>query len=117
MFTDADLVFAYTPTDALADGTYVDARREPFATVTHEHLGPAGPVYLTRGVNAMIEAAVEGGADAAGVWHDVLWMALRGGAAPERARRFTVKIGNAWRRLMIAAPGRAYVTVYLPEED
>jgi hypothetical protein len=75
LFTDADIIYAYTREDAIADGVLVDANVGEFAEITRQHFKM--PVAMTAGVFALIEKAVKNPDwcnDYKGVWHDICWM-------------------------------------------
>jgi len=124
MFDETDLIYEYTPQQAVDDGVYVDCREEPWRDVTAQHLGPTLPVYMTQGVYGLIEEAVQQGRqDPKGIWHDILSVALGLGSRPlpeNEAVRVPVRIGRRSADLRIRLSGSrsdGYVTVYLPEED
>jgi hypothetical protein len=126
-FLSAEVVFRYTRRMALADGVLIDAAQGDFAAISREHF-PNHHLALTSAVFVLLERATEpdGGAEFAGLWHDVLWMSR---VSPVRllpgGHTFKVGIRDAhalrWHELKILFHGGDYgepcATVMLPDED
>ena len=77
IFDDADLIFAYTAEDAVADGVLINAREGDIAEVTGQHIRAELPVFISHGLHSLIQTAVDNPHaynDWRGVWHDVLTM-------------------------------------------
>lgn len=126
-FANAPVIFTYTRRMAIADGVLIDATVNDFADVSRQHL-PTHHLAMTSTVFEIIKAGVDAGkgADFAGIWHDVLWMAttcpvewIAGG------QKFRVSIQGTprsrWHDLKIlfhgGDQGEPCATVMLPNED
>lgn len=126
-FDSAEIVFRYTRRMAIADGVLIDATEGGFAAVSREHF-PDRHLAMTAAVFALLEHAGQSGegADFAGLWYDVLWMArvcpvrlLSGG----HTFRVGIRAGGTlrWHELKILFHGGDYgepcATVTFPGED
>ena len=126
-FDDAEILYAYTRKDALADGGQIDV-----SSVAHE-AGLRFPVYLTRAVWESYVSVPEGvqAQDEKGRLWDIVWMlrcAARRTNGPQMTFRLHVRNDNRDRMpplvtlkavcgpLDIDNPEPA-ITVMLPDED
>ena len=127
MFTQEDIICAYTRRQALEDGEQVDANTGELAEISRQHC--KYPVYMTRSVWDLIEQAVndpQHGNDLRGIWHDILWMTGHGQALDAATRQFDVIItgaGSCRLHTLIAQCGptdiddaRPCITIMHPEE-
>jgi len=120
-------IFLYTRRMAIADGVLVDATQGIFAAVSREHF-PEHHLAMTDTVFDLIEKSVSAreGADATGLWHDILWMSR---VCPVRlcsgGHTFRVKLrtrhGSRWYDFKILFHGGDHgepcATVMRPDED
>ncbi len=125
MFTKDDLIFAYTRSQAIADGVLVDV------TTTAREAGIKYPVAVTRAVWCQYVEVPDGaqGQDEAGRLWDVLWMlafAIRSSREPGDTLHYQlyVKTGKGRPKLVtlkaVCGPdddGSPCITVMTPEED
>ncbi len=126
-FADVPVIYAYTRRMAIADGVLIDATIGDFADVSRQHF-PLHHLAMTSAVFEIIKAGIDAGkgADYAGIWHDVLWMAatcpiewIPGG------QKFRVSIQGTprsrWHDFKIlfhgGDQGEPCATVMLPDED
>ena len=124
------VIYAYTASNALDDGLYVDGQDPELglADVSRQHY--AVPLYLTQGLADYIRHAVEHcGRDWPGVWHDILTISRNRYKAPDpMVREFTVLIADtptthtavdvrAVCQPFDTADHKAVIVFCLPEED
>lgn len=126
-FADAPVIFSDTRRMAIADGVLVDATIGEFADVSSQHF-PLHHLAMTSAVFEIVKAGVDAnkGADFAGIWHDILWMAV---TCPMEwisgGQKFRVSIQGTprsrWHDLKIlfhgGDNGEPCATVMLPQED
>lgn len=75
LFTEDDLVYAYTRAQAIDDGVIIDANAGDLKEVTEQFFKI--PVGISTGLYALMTKAVKNGYhsnDYKGVWHDITWM-------------------------------------------
>ena len=124
MFTDADLIHAYTRAQAIEDGQLVDV------TEAARSVGIKCPVAITRAVFVKCVEVPKSRArleDEAGRLHDVVWMLACGMRRNARRDRFVYSIRCSTRagirrvnlKAMMGAgdAGEAVVTVMMVDED
>ncbi len=115
---EAQVISRSTVDDAVSDGTLIDCRARDWPyfdaatdSVVRQHFRDILPVYLSRGVAALIAKAVDNkraGNDAAGVLHDIFMMAFLGRLATWIERRLAAGQDAATRefRVIIRGAGR-----------
>jgi hypothetical protein len=123
MFTDTDLIFAYSRAQAIADGELIDV------TATAREAGFVIPVAVTRALWAdivAIPARWQGIQDVDGRLWDVLWMgraaAIGAGSTSELVYTLLMHVGEAahYQVKMIIGPGDAgepVITLMQPDES
>jgi hypothetical protein len=122
-----NLIYAYTRSQAIEDGFQMKLEGEEarMAQQLYKY-----PVYLTGGVNEMIEQAVANKKhcnDRSGVLWDILWMSRNGRPLNEQTTQFTVIITGVGRRkkhTMLIRVGptdiddpKPAITIMLPSDD
>ncbi len=105
-WTDADVIHAYTAEDAVEDGVLFDARKldGEAGKMTRDRYN-GSPVYLTAGLHALIQRAVDHPRhcnDWPGVWWDVLWMST---AAVNRAAVEAKEQGSGYGQFAVIITG------------
>lgn len=127
LFTDADIIHAYSRAQAIEDGALVDLMQDRMLEVARQHY--KYPIACTAAVWDIMQRAVENerhGNDYAGVLHDMLWMSrVYKRPISESAVIFRVKIAGAGRHSvydfkLVVGPGdelEPVITIMLPEED
>jgi hypothetical protein len=110
---------------AFADGILIDAMLGNLGDVSRQHF-PGVQVAMTDSVDLLVRRAVSAGADFAGCWHDILWMAQ---CSPSQllgnGRTFRVGLRHSdslrWVELKIVFHKGDHdepcATVMLPHED
>lgn len=124
MFTDADLIHAYTRAQAIEDGQLVDV------TEAARQVGIRCPVAITAAVFGLcveVPKSRKRLEDESGRLHDVVWMLAMGMRRNARRDRFVYSIRCSTRagirrvelKAMMGAgdAGETVVTVMLPSED
>ena len=122
LFEEADVIYTYTTDMALSDGLLIDCRQpagwsylnDRTTELVAQHFGPDLPVYLSRGLAATVEKAVDNKRahnDVAGVLHDIFsmaflgrffnWQNLQETGASSWQKSFTVKITGIGRRSIV----------------
>ena len=128
LWTDADVVYAYTRAQAIEDGVLIDATTGDLAEITRTHY--KYPVAMTADVFTMIEQAVNHPKhcnDWRGVWHDICWMSRKNitHRYDATSHLFQVTITGLGRRKLhtlkiVCGPGddaEPVLTVMMPTED
>lgn len=126
LFDGAEVIYAYTVSQAVEDDILVDANSGDLAEVTRQHSHV--PLYMSVGVFGLMEKAVDHprwNNDFRGIWHDILTMSAsaryRGGGffrviitGTGRKRIHTLKVGFEGFSVQMRDP---VGVICLPEED